>query len=510
MRSLLLLLLLAISPLWGATENPHLKTLRSALDPLSVSEHLAFYELYPNSPEGKAALTKAWELLGGEKIPAHLSFMMLPHFDLQGIISLVNRGPSDPSVSLTEEQLEKIRHLGKNLGNRKLQGHTLLSKEELLNTPSEEIDLGRALLIEQFQNSEKSLQEIYQYEAHLDLMALQILARLPQNPTDEEKIARINHFLFHEMQFRFPPHAVYAKDIDLYTFLPSVIDGRQGVCLGVSILYLCLAQRIDLPLEIITPPGHIYIRYHNGEKTINIETTARGIDLPSSVYLSVNTHTLKKRTLKEVIGMSFVNQASVSWSKADYQTTLDLYERARPYMPNDPLLTMFLGFQYLFTGQNQKGASLLKKIEKITFEDSTSQETIPEDYLAKKVDAEGIKAVFASIDETRESIIEKQKEIQQILKKFPLYRAGLFHLAITWLQLGRGLEALDTLERYHKIDPNNPTVEYYIALIAAQRFDFPKAWSHLKLAETLLSRYDHNPKAISSFRDNLRRLCPEP
>ena len=77
--------------------------------------------------------------------------------------------------------------------------------------------------------------------------------------------------------FRFPPHSLYAKDIDVYTFLPSVLDSRRGVCLGVSILYLCLAQRLDLPLEAMTPPGHIYVRY--GED-LNIETTARGIDVP--------------------------------------------------------------------------------------------------------------------------------------------------------------------------------------------------------------------------------------
>src|SRR5205807_1806234 len=97
---------------------------------------------------------------------------------------------------------------------------------------------------------------------------------------------------------------------------------RQGVCLGVSILYLCLAQRLDLDLEIITPPGHIYLRYPGKEQMINIETTARGINLPSDTYLGINTRKLEKRTLKEVIGMAFFNQASVYWEKGDYATTV--------------------------------------------------------------------------------------------------------------------------------------------------------------------------------------------
>ena len=159
------------------------------------------------------------------------------------------------------------------------------------------------------------------------------------------------------MQFRFPPHSLYAKDIDLYTFLPSVLDSRKGVCLGVSILYLCLAQRIDLPLEIITPPGHIYVRYRNKESITNIETTARGINLPSDTYLGINTRKLMQRTIKEVIGMAFVNQASAVWGKEDYLTTVSLYEKSALYLPDDPLLKMFLGFNYLFIGKKRKEKS---------------------------------------------------------------------------------------------------------------------------------------------------------
>ena len=138
----------------------------------------------------------------------------------------------------------------------------------------EEIDLSRGLLLFQFDDKEEVQEEIKQYEAILDIMALQIAARLSPHPTDEEKIEAINHFIFHEMRFRFPPHSLYAKDIDLYTFLPSVLDNRQGVCLGVSILYLCIAQRLELPLEIITPQGTSTSAMQEKTTVINIETTA--------------------------------------------------------------------------------------------------------------------------------------------------------------------------------------------------------------------------------------------
>jgi tetratricopeptide (TPR) repeat protein len=488
-----------------------LKTLLNTLDPLSVSQHLAFYELYPETPEGKQALQCAWKLLGGEKLQdVETAATTLPRLDIQSIISLVTRQSFDPPTKLSKDQLDLIAIISEPLYNRSLKGHTVWTKEEVLNLSSEEIDLARGLLIFQFDEAADPKDEILQYEASIDLMALQILARLSPSATEEEKVRAINRFIFQEMQFRFPPHSLYANDIDLYTFLPSVLDNRQGVCLGVSILYLSLAQRLNLPLEIITPPGHIYVRYRSGDKIINIETTARGVDMPSEVYLGINTRHLHQRTMKEVIGMAFMNQASVFWTKEDYEKTVLLYEKARNFIPDDPLLKMFMGFNYLFVNRNAEAVKLLREIRHITFDDAVSPETIPEDYLSGKIDPEGIKAVFLHVDETRESILKKQQELKKILKRYPQYRAGLMQLATTWLQMGRGSEAKDVLDRYHKIDSQSATVEYYLSVLCIERFDYNQAWKHLEMAEDIVSARHHHPKALKSVRENLRRISPQP
>lgn len=487
-----------------------LKSLFSSLDPYSVSQHLAFYELYPETKEGRASLERAWWLLSGGLMTGKESAITLPVVDIQAIISLVTRQSFDAPPVLNDEQLILIEKISERLSNRKLKGSQVWTKKEVLELSPDEVDLARGLLIFQFDESADPKKEIRQYEASLDLMAMQISARLSQNATHEDKIREINRFIFQEMQFRFPPHSLYANDIDLYTFLPTVLDSRQGVCLGVSILYLSLAQRLDLPLEIITPPGHIYVRYNNGRKIINIETTARGIDLPSNTYLGINTRRLQQRDLKEVIGMAFVNQASVFWSKQDYAKTVVLYEKARSFLPEDPLLKMFLGLNYLFAGKKKDGAKLLKEIHHITFDEAVSPETIPEDYLSGKIDAEGIKAVFLPVDETRESILKKQKELEQILKRHPNFRAGKLHLATTWLQLGRISEAKEVLETYHKIDPHHCIVEYYLAILCLEHLDYNQAWSYFKQVESLSSARGHYPKALVSLRENLRKICPEP
>jgi regulator of sirC expression with transglutaminase-like and TPR domain len=504
MRKWLFLFLL---PIFLHGEDLFLKTRLSSLDPLSVAEHLAFYELYPETEEGQKSLAHAWHLLTGGRVTLTGPQVKLPSVDVHAIISLVTRQNFEASVKLSPEQLNEIEDLGSRLPNRFLKGHQIWTREQLLALEPHEVDLARGLLIEQFN---QNVEEIRQYEAGLDLMALQILARLPQGASPEDYIREINRFIFQEMKFRFPPHSIYAKDIDLYSFLPSVMDGREGVCLGVSILYLCLAQRMSLPLEIITPPGHIYVRYRQGVRVINIETTARGINLPSETYLGIDTRRLTERNIKDVIALAFINQASVYWGQNDFLKTVELYEKARLYVGDDPLLQLFLGLNYLFVGKKKEGRELLEPLQAFTFDWQVSPETLPDDYLNGRVDEDGIKAIFTHVDENRESIVEKQKKLEAVIKKYPRFRAGLMQLAVTWLQLGRSHEALEILEKHHAIDPNSCIVEYYLSIIALQRMDYNKAWYHLRATEKILDNRSHKCKALRGLRDHLRRLSPEP
>ena len=485
--------------------NP-LKALYHSLDPQSVTQHVAFYELYSDSKEGQEALNRAWQLLSQGRLDQQST--PLPTIDLQAIISLITRQSFDPNVLLNREQLNLIQTISQPLANRLKKGAHLSSREEILQLPPEEIDLARALLL--FQSNTENLEYIEQYEAMLDLMALQVSTRLPSNASDLEKIRALNDCIFQQMQFRFPPHSLYAHDIDLYTFLPSVLDNRQGVCLGVSILYLCLAQRLNLELNIITPPGHIYLSYSDKEHVINIETTSRGIDLPSEEYLGINTRSLQKRNIKEVIGLAFINQASIFWQRDEYQQAIELYKKAQMFLPQDPLLKMFLGINYLLAGEKNLGKKALQEIRNLTFEEAVSPETIADDYLKGRIDVDGIRTVFLSVDETRDSIIQKQKKIQEVLTRFPKYRAGIFQLATTWLQLNRSKEAMQTLEVYYALDPTNATVAYYLTILSLQRFDFNRAWKYWHQANKLTQERNHSPKMLKELQTHLKRLCPDP
>jgi len=473
-------------------------TIYNSIDPSSLSKHLAFYKLYPDTPEGDKAWEHICSLLTGS--PQNIDISITD----SAIHSIVNLSTTThKKILLNNDEYTAIKHLGNNLANRSIKGYHAKTEDDVLALQPEDIDLARGMLLSQFPPDSP---EIAKYEAILDIMALHVLARTSLNSTAEEKIKETSRFIFEEMLFRFPPESQYSSDIDLYTFLPSVLDSRRGVCLGVSTLYLCIAQRIGLPLEIVTPPGHIFLRHLN----TNIETTARGIDIPSETYLSINTKELQLRSIKEVIGLSHFNKGSTWLQRGEYDKASEAYSKAQKYIPDDNTITEFLGYSSILSGKTSEGKKLLESIDNIIPKHLVAKDnTLAADYIYGNTGEEGIKTVLIPVDETRNSIISKQKALEKYLKEYPSFRAGLFALATTWLQLSREREALDTLRHYHALDDTDPIVEYYLAIIYYKRLNYPMAWEHLQRTEELTQARNHYPKALKSLRHELQIHAPE-
>jgi regulator of sirC expression with transglutaminase-like and TPR domain len=518
-NSLILLLILFFSLahtfIFAQQNSRKINSLYKSIDPLDISKFLAFYELYPSSNEGHLALKKAFTLLGSQDVG---NSELLTNLKLQtlvtSIISLVNKTSYENTKPLEEDELLFIDSIGANLTNRKLKGRYVFSEEEVLKLNDEDIDLSRGLLLSQLEEGPSKKDQIRQYEATLDLMALQILAKLKDKgglkAFPEDKISAMNKFIFHDLHFRFPPHSSYAPDIDQYTFLPSVLDSRRGVCLGVSILYLCLAQRMDLKLEVITPPGHIYVRYTkpSGE-IINIETTARGANTPTEGYLGLNTKSLQQRNLKETIGLAHQNQAAVYSQQENFEKAVKAYQKAYDYLPDDVLIKELLGYHLLFIGKKDEGKKLLESVRGQKMLGSISLDPMVDDYLEGKVDEEGIKAAFMHVDDTQQSIINKKNRLEKTLKKYPEFRSGISQLATAYLQLAKMSQALKLLERYHELDDQDPNIEYFLAVLHLERYNWNKAWQSYDIAYQITSSQDHYPKALKEIKEALEKTVPK-
>jgi tetratricopeptide (TPR) repeat protein len=58
--------------------------------------------------------------------------------------------------------------------------------------------------------------------------------------------------------------------------LDRLLDLRQGDCFSFSMVYLCIAQRLKMPLFLVTVPEHGLVRYDDAGERFNIETTGQG------------------------------------------------------------------------------------------------------------------------------------------------------------------------------------------------------------------------------------------
>jgi tetratricopeptide (TPR) repeat protein len=178
-------------------------------------------------------------------------------------------------------------------------------------------------------------------------------------------------------------------------------------------------------------------------------------------------------------------------------------------MPGDKQLMELKACCAIVLKQEEIALPLLQQVFRYLPDDAVSRHTIAEDYLSQAVGVEGIESLFLPVDETRSSLLSKKEKLIQVIEKYPKFREGLFYLAGTWLQLHRTGEALDVLERYHRLDKENATVEYYLAALYAERLDYNKAWKHYRIAESLAESRGHRPKALAELRRSLATLCPE-
>lgn len=102
-----------------------------------------------------------------------------------------------------------------------------------------------------------------------------------------------------------------------------VLRSGRGNCLGLTSLYLAVGERLGLPLHAVLAPGHVFVRWDDGETRINVETTAGGREYPDEHYLDPGPgltvaaedaaagHFLVNLTVREAVGLVCVNLSNL-------------------------------------------------------------------------------------------------------------------------------------------------------------------------------------------------------
>ncbi len=129
-----------------------------------------------------------------------------------------------------------------------------------------------ALLIARLDNQDV---DVDAYLDRVQQMADEIRVTFPENASVEQKLLCLDEYLFISQGFRGSRFEYYTRS---NSYLNEVIDDREGLPITLSVLYMALAERLEIPVSGIGLPGHFVVRFEASDpmSSILIDPFERG------------------------------------------------------------------------------------------------------------------------------------------------------------------------------------------------------------------------------------------
>jgi len=227
---------------------------------------------------------------------------------------------------------------------RSEQGLKATTIEEVLALPDEEIDIATAILL--LSKEWDKIVDVEKYRKRIDGMAMSLEPIVAKVQTPDAIVKAINDYLFEELKYGVPEAARLPSTItsqntagnldEKLILLHSVLDAKRGNCIGLSMLYLSLTERLNLPIYGVVVPYHFFVRYDDNRTKINIETTSKGESVSGDDYTThfqIPTGTLylvnlnKKQTVGcflSTLGGVYSQQGKLDEAIAKYKTAISI------------------------------------------------------------------------------------------------------------------------------------------------------------------------------------------
>ena len=110
--------------------------------------------------------------------------------------------------------------------------------------------------------------DVARYREQLDTMAQEVRERIGLRASGEETVNAINRYIFTEQGFKGNTKNYYELE---NSYINCVIDRRVGIPISLSVVYLLIGQRLNLPLFGIGMPGHFLVKYESDRYKIFID-----------------------------------------------------------------------------------------------------------------------------------------------------------------------------------------------------------------------------------------------
>jgi len=123
--------------------------------------------------------------------------------------------------------------------------------------------------------------------------------------------------------------------------LESVLVRRKGNCLGLSLLYLALADRLGVPFRGVYVPSHCFVRYDGNGVRMNVEFAEGGASWDDARYrkefrIGPTRPYLRSLSTAEVLGVFLKTMGAGYSRKGREMDALRLYDEAKRLYPGLP------------------------------------------------------------------------------------------------------------------------------------------------------------------------------
>lgn len=277
--------------------------------------------------------------------------------------------------------------------------------------------------------------------------------------------------------------------------LESVLARKKGNCLGLSILFLALADRLGLPFRGVYVPSHCFVRYEGGGTRTNVEFGEGGAPWGDDRYRRVfrirpGRPYLSSLAPTEMLGV-FLKTLGAGYSrKGREEEALRLYDEAGRLYPGLPDVHYNAGVSLQKLGRLDEAAGKYRR----------ALDLDPE--LAAVRDNLGV--LLARQGRYGEAIGEARRAVELD----PGNAATRGNLAAAYCGCGRLDEGIREYRMAAEIDPRNPGVQSGLARAYFSRGSYREAAAACDSAEMLGCRFDAAMlEALSRYRD--RRPAPE-
>lgn len=365
--------------------------------------------------------------------------------------------------------------------------------EQVLSLPDDKIDLGEmTLLISQDRDATLNLDSL---RGEFDRLTDSVRGKLKPTSTPEAIVNALRTAIHKEGGYRYTER-VDAQGIPLNPaelFVHGMLTSKRGYCMNLSLLYLIIGDRLNLPVYGVALPNHFFVRYESGNKRINIEATEQGMSQPDDFYRqrfgvsadSPQTFFMRNLGKKQTLGAYFSN-VGMAYYKSQQA------EKAVFYLN-------------LATAINTQSIEAHNNLANIYSELKQTDKAIQHYTLALKADPGNLSTLYNLGLEYKQSG-QAEPAIEALLQTVqidPFFTPGHQALTQLYLQERKYFGALLHLQKLTRLEPENFQTQISIGEV------YLRLGQHRMALDTfndLRARYPGNPAVLEPLAETFYRM----